>query len=113
MKKPVILMLIALILFSIVVCCVLIYRTQSDRHRIDLQSKDTETAFSSGKLDINRATQEQLMALPGIGETIAKRIISYRKTNGPFTRIEQLQNIKGVTESRFKAVKEYVTVIVP
>lgn len=64
----------------------------------------------SGKININTATQEELMTLTGIGASKAKDIISYRETNGPFTNIEDLKNVSGIGESTFARIKENITV---
>ena len=61
------------------------------------------------KISINTATLEELMTLPGIGESKAKDIINYRETNGPFTSIEDLLKIKGIGESILAKIKENIT----
>ena len=61
------------------------------------------------KVSINTATLEELMNLPGIGESKAKDIINYRETNGPFTSIEDLLKIKGIGESILAKIKENIT----
>ena len=62
------------------------------------------------KVNINTASAEQLMEIDGIGETLAVRIIAYRKVYGDFTDIAQLKNIKGIGDKKFDAIKEYITV---
>jgi competence protein ComEA len=58
-----------------------------------------------GIVYINRATSAQFDSLPGIGETFAKRIIEYRKTNGPFVSIEDLMKVEGIGEKTYAKMK--------
>lgn len=60
------------------------------------------------KLNVNEATFDELVSLPGIGPVLAGRIIDYRKTNGPFMRIEDLMNIKGIKEKRLEKLKKHL-----
>lgn len=62
------------------------------------------------KVNINTANQEELDTLPGIGETTAQKIIEYRETNGKFNKIEDLQNVKGIGESKYSEIKDKITV---
>jgi competence ComEA-like helix-hairpin-helix protein len=65
---------------------------------------------TSGPLDINKATREELVALPGIGERTAENIILYRSANGPFRSAEELRKVKGVTEDRWTGFKDRIFV---
>ncbi|MBU1998062.1 MAG: helix-hairpin-helix domain-containing protein [Candidatus Omnitrophota bacterium] len=59
-----------------------------------------------GKFNLNQAGKDELCEVPGIGEKLAERIISYRRENGSFKDIEQLMNIKGITRFRFDRLKD-------
>jgi len=59
-------------------------------------SPDSLVYSSTGKLDINSATAQQLASLPGIGPKIAQRIIQWREKNGPFETTADLKKVKGV-----------------
>ena len=61
-------------------------------------------------VNLNTATVAQLETLPGVGPTLAARIIEHRQKNGGFKKIEELMNIKGVGEKNFLKLKPLVTV---
>ncbi len=74
-------------------------------------SETFETSVKDNSLiNINSATKEQLMSLPGIGESIAGRIIDYREKNGKFKKIEDIMNITGIKEKLFSKIKDSITV---
>lgn len=61
-------------------------------------------------LDLNTATEEQLMTLPGIGPVLAQRIVVFREANGPFISVEQLTDVEGVGEKKLDAIREYLRI---
>ena len=61
-------------------------------------------------INLNLATAEQLMQLPGIGEVMSQRIIEYRKRHGPFRRPEEIIIIEGFSERKYRAVADLVCV---
>jgi competence protein ComEA len=65
---------------------------------------------SSGPVNINRATLRQLDALDGIGPVIAGRIIEYRKKNGSFLTIDDLQKVSGIGAAKFAQIKSKVRI---
>lgn len=65
---------------------------------------------NSNKININSATQTQLEELPGVGPSLALKIIKYREENGKFKNIEELKNVSGIGESKYEEMKEIVTV---
>ena len=69
-----------------------------------------EADSSSGKVNLNTASKEQLMTIPGIGESKADSIISYREKNGAFSKVEEVMNISGIKDGLFEKMKEYITV---
>ena len=62
------------------------------------------------KVNINEAMQTELEELPGIGPSLASRIIEYREQNGDFKKIEELQNVKGIGDAKYNDIKDKVTV---
>ncbi len=60
-----------------------------------------------GKVNLNKATKEILLGIPGIGEKLAGRIIEYRNLKGGFKDTEELKNIKGIGDSKYKRIKDY------
>ena len=61
------------------------------------------------KININTAGVEELIALPGLGRAYAERILEYREKNGPFKRLEDLLNVRGIGEKTFERIKDKVT----
>ena len=70
--------------------------------------KNTES--SDGKVNINTADKTQLMTLPGIGESKAAAIITYRETHGSFQSIEELMEINGIKEGVFQKIRDMITI---
>ncbi len=64
----------------------------------------------NGPIMINRATVKDFESLDGIGPVLANRIINYRKSNGPFTVIEDLLKVPGIGQSKFAQFKEKLRV---
>ena len=61
-----------------------------------------------GKVSLNAADKRSLMSVPGIGEKLASRIIAYRQENAGFKSIDELRNIKGISEYRYGKIKEHL-----
>ena len=69
--------------------------------------------LKEGEIDLNAASQEELIRLPGIGPALAGRIIEHRKDKGPFQRIEELIEVRGIGAVMLSKIKKYVRVEVP
>ena len=78
-----------------------------------LMSLVVATAAYAGdvaKIDINRASAEELTHLKGVGEKYAEAIIHYREEHGPFTQAEDITKVSGIGPKTFEANKECITV---
>jgi competence protein ComEA len=70
----------------------------------------SESAFKVSNVNINTATQTELETLPGIGPSLALKIINYRKENGKFKSIEELKSVNGIGENKYEEIKKYIYV---
>ena len=68
---------------------------------------------SVATVNINTAAAPELETLPGIGAKTAGRIIEYRQKNGPFKKVEELMNVRGVGEKNFLKLRAQITVGAP
>lgn len=64
----------------------------------------------SGPVNINTASKDELRSLPGIGETLAERIIAYREESGAFTSTDEIMNVSGIGETKFAAIMDMITI---
>ena len=64
----------------------------------------------SALVNINTASVSELCTLPGIGESTALKIISYRTENGPFSSITEIMNVSGIKAARYNDIKSFITV---
>ena len=62
------------------------------------------------KININIASEFELLSLDGIGPSKAKNIIEYRETHGGFSSIEEIMNVKGIGEKIFKNIKDNICI---
>jgi competence ComEA-like helix-hairpin-helix protein len=64
---------------------------------------------ASGKLNINTATKQQLLDLPGVGEVTADRILTYRAETGKFSNVDELHAIKGMSKKKIENLRPLIT----
>ena len=77
---------------------------------VDMPSLDEKTSASDGRININMASLEELMTLPGIGQSKASAIIDYRESNGKFGSVEDIMNIEGIKEGVFNKIKDKISI---
>ena len=80
----------------------------SDNSKTKEEDNKTEEQDSNKKISINTATKEELMTLPGIGESKALAIIEYRKTK-QFETIEEIKEVSGIGDALFEKIKDSIT----
>lgn len=61
-------------------------------------------------INLNTASEQELMTLAGIGEAMAKKIVEYREQNGPFRRPQEIIIIEGFSERKYRAISDLVCV---
>jgi competence protein ComEA len=76
-------------------------------------SRAAAKASVSGIVNINTAAAAEFEGLPGIGAKTAARIIEYRQKNGPFKKVEELMNVRGIGEKNFLKLRPQLTVAAP
>src|SRR5215813_1907945 len=65
-----------------------------------------QTPSQTEKVNINTAGVDELIALPGIGKAYAERILEYRQKNGPFKKVEDILNVRGIGEKTFERIRD-------
>jgi competence protein ComEA len=88
-----------------------------DGQKINVPRQGEAAAASSGggdqaspKVNINMAGEAELQKLPGIGPTLAERIINYREKKGGFKNVEELKQVSGIGEKKFEELRDYVEI---
>lgn len=72
--------------------------------------QEEQQTQEDGKVNLNTASKEELMTLPGVGEAKADSIIAYREQQGRFETVEDIMQISGIKEGLFVKIKDYITV---
>lgn len=81
-----------------------------DGQQLDIPTKSSASHVSGGRININKATVEELDTLPGIGPTTAKNIVDYRLINGPFKFPQDIQNVSGIGPVTYDKIKDLIMV---
>lgn len=87
-----------------------IYVYSIDEEVVNYDNNDATSSNSNRKIDINHATESELITLIGIGEAKAKSIIDYRNNNGSFKSIEDIMEVSGIGSNIFEQIKDSIVV---
>ena len=77
---------------------------------IDEFPEETSDSYQPNSVNINSATEQELQSLPGIGPATASKIIEYRNTNGPFSKIDELKNVSGIGDKKFESIASMICI---
>jgi competence ComEA-like helix-hairpin-helix protein len=80
----------------------------ADWDRSPEKASRAASGSAAGVVDLNTASAAQLVALPGIGEALAKRIVAWRDANGPFRSVEALMEVDGIGEAKLARLRPLV-----
>lgn len=81
---------------------------QAEKEKKSLTKK--EQKLEGKQININTASRDELMQLPGVGEKTALSIIDYRENNSGFKTIEDIMEVKGIGQKKFEKMKKYLKV---
>ena len=112
-RRPLLFALLLLVLILSVSACAKRARTPIPANLNEKQLRASfqfSTASQPQRININTASANELETLPGIGKGLAERIIEHREKYGPFRRPEHLIIVRGISDKRFRALREFITV---
>lgn len=82
--------------------------TVTENLTVDVPSDGQPSNYGMPVVNINTANKEMLLLIPGVGETLAERIMKYRSESGGFAKPEDLMGVKGVGKKSFEKMKDYI-----
>ncbi len=80
------------------------------KNAVSIHHKQGRAGNLALSVDLNRSSQQELEALPGIGPVLANRIVTYRSANGNFQHIDELVNVSGIGMKRLQRLQPFVNV---
>ena len=90
--------------------CVKLARHSQPSAEIDAREVAQTEQPSVERVNINRASREELERLPGVGPALAVRIVEHRERNGPFRRAEHLLLVRGISDASFRQLRPLIEV---
>lgn len=107
-ERLIILFLIAALLGGL---SIIFYQKYNSVVDVKIRSFDYQGIVKEGvKLNINQADEAALMRLPGVGKSLAGRIIEYRAVTGNFRSIEDIKKVKGIKDNFFEKIKDKIDI---
>jgi competence protein ComEA len=97
------------VLLPLIVVCALSACAKRSYQVAKANDQHSQTVANSQRININTASAKELEDLPGIGKGLAERIIEHRDKYGPFRRAEHLIIVRGISDRRFRALRELIT----
>ena len=94
---------IILVIAAVIICC------NADLMTVPLANSQSQQ-LENIKININTADPNDLQLLPGIGASLAEKIVAYRQRYGSFKSIEEIMNVKGVGSKLFENIKPFISV---
>ena len=86
------------------------FMTEPTEQKTHITEPAVETKKVTFPISINQAGKDEFMALPGIGEVLADRILAFREEHGAFSSVEELLNVEGIGKKRLEEIMDLITV---
>lgn len=101
---------LATTVFALILFGILLFRNAMTGDIPNRVPQEEMVSPDSGRININTAGADELTILPGIGDSLAARIIAYREENGGFSSIYEITQVSGIGEESFLGLRDYITV---
>ena len=90
------------------ICVVVVFLCVGCGNETEVAPQEQTEITISETINVNIATREELARIPYIGDSTAALIVEFRETHGPFKRPEQLMQIRGVSDKRFRRIRHLI-----